>query len=95
MRKLILALSLGITPFSFAQTNPAITSWLQNTTITGYYYMSGNSTPISHGMLVNCQQVQYSSNWAYVSTTGIPAYKIGPYLDGNPNQAGNQKVLHR
>jgi hypothetical protein len=78
-----------------AQTNPAITKWLQNTTVTGQYYMSGNSTPISHGILVNCQQVRYSANWAYINATGMPAYKIGPYLDGNPNQAGNQNAIFK
>jgi hypothetical protein len=79
----------------FAQTNPAITTWLQNTTTTGFYYMSGNSTPISHGILVNCQQVKYSTNWVYVTATGLPAYKVGPYLDGNPNQAGNQNAIFK
>lgn len=78
-----------------AQTNPAITSWLQNTTNTGFYYMSGNSTPISHGILVNCQQVRYSTNNVYVNATGMPAYHIGPYLDNNPNQAGNQNAIFR
>ena len=80
---------------SFAQTNPAILKWLQNTTTTGFYYMSGNSTPISHGILVNCQQVRYSANNVYVNATGMPAYKIGPYLDGNPNQAGTQNAIFR
>jgi hypothetical protein len=79
----------------FAQTNPAITSWLQNTTTTGYYYMSGNSTPISHGILVNCQQVRYSTNNVYINATGMPAYFIGPYLDNNPNQAGNQNAIFK
>ncbi len=78
-----------------AQTNPAIASWLQNTTTTGFYYMSGNSTPISHGLLVNCQQVRYSTNNVYVNATGMPAYHIGPYLDNNPNQAGNQNAIFR
>jgi hypothetical protein len=80
---------------SIAQTNPAITSWLQNTTNTGFYYISGNSTPISHGILVNCQQVRYSTNWVYVNATGMPAYNVGPYLDGNPNQAGNQNAIFK
>ena len=79
-----------------AQTNPAITSWLQNTTTTGSYYMSGNSTPIANGILVNCQLVRYSTNWAYVNTTGMPAYKVGPFTgDGNPNQAGNQNAIFK
>ncbi|HQV67907.1 MAG TPA: hypothetical protein PLO48_13925, partial [Saprospiraceae bacterium] len=44
----------------YGQLNPAITNWLQNTTQTGFYYVEGNSTPISHGILVNCQLVRYS-----------------------------------
>lgn len=78
-----------------AQTNPVITKWLQNTTVTGSYYMAGNSTAISNGVLVNCQEVSYSTNWAYVKTKGIPAYKVGPYLDGNPNQAGDQNAIFK
>ena len=35
-----------------AQLSPAITSWLQNTTITGTYYVSGNSTAIDNNILV-------------------------------------------
>lgn len=53
---------------ALAQTNPAITSWLQNTTGTGSYYVSGNSNVIDNGILFNCQQVEYSANFAYVST---------------------------
>jgi hypothetical protein len=79
----------------YGQLNPAITSWLQNTTQTGFYYMAGNSTPLSHGILVNCQLVRYSSTDVYVNATGIPSYHIGPYLDNNPNQAGNQNAIFR
>jgi hypothetical protein len=80
----------------YAQTNPIITSWLQNTTITGSYYVSGNSTKISNGILVNCQLVRYSTNWVYVSTTGVPSYPVGPFNgDGNPNQAGNQNAIYK
>ncbi len=78
-----------------AQTNPAITKWLQNTSTTGYYYVSGNSTPISHGIVVNCQQVRYSASSVYINTTGMPAYHVGPYLDGNTNQAGNQNAIFK
>jgi YHYH protein/Secretion system C-terminal sorting domain len=79
----------------FAQTNPAITSWLQNTTKIGTYYVSGNSIAQSNGILVNCQKVDYSAAWAYVSTRGIPAYPVGPYLDRNPNQAGDQNAIFK
>ena len=75
----------------FSQTNPIITKWLQNTTgITGRHYVSGNSTPIVDAVLANVQTVQYSANWVYVITNGIPAYITGPYLDGNPSLATSQ-----
>lgn len=77
------------------QTNPVITSWLQNTTLTGSYYVAGNSNPINNGILVNCQAVQYNSTWVYISTKGIPSYPTGPFLDGNPSQATNQNAIFR
>lgn len=86
---------LWITHFLLAQTNPVITEWLQNNTLTGSYYVSGNSTAISNGILVNCQSVQYSANWAYISTKGIPAYPTGPFQDGNPSQASNQNAIFK
>jgi YHYH protein len=96
MRLLLLSLLLllGLNTVS-AQTNPVITSWLQNTTRTGTYYVSGNSTAISNNILVNCQQVEYSATSAYVRTRGIPAYPVGPYLDRNPNQAGDQNAIFK
>lgn len=72
---------------------PIITSWLQNTTTTGSYYMSGNSTAIDNGIAVNCQQVEYSTDWVYVTTHGIPSYPTGPFLDGNPSQANDQAAI--
>jgi hypothetical protein len=39
--------------------------------------------------------VQYSSNWVYVSTKGIPAYVTGPFQDGNPSQAQNQNAIFK
>lgn len=79
-----------------AQTNPAITSWLQNTTLTGRHYVSGNSTAISDPSLIaNVQSVKYSTNNVYISTQGIPSYVVGPYLDGNPNQAGSQNAIFK
>lgn len=91
-------LFLGLMAFalaSHAQLNPAITSWLQNTTETGSYYMSGNSTAIDNGILYNCQKVEYSDDYVYVSATGIPAYPTGPFLDGNPSVATNQNAIFR
>ena len=80
----------------FAQTNPAITSWLRNTSgITGRHYVKGNSTPISDTYPANVQKVQYTADNVYVSCSGIPAYVIGPYLDGNPNQGGNNNNIYK
>ncbi|WP_339886830.1 YHYH protein [uncultured Flavobacterium sp.] len=96
MKKTISLLALFLAFLMNAQTNPAITKWLQNTTTTGTYYVSGNSTPISNGILVNCQQVRYSTNWIYVNATGIPAYPTGIFSgDGNPNVAGNQNAIYK
>jgi len=88
------ALLMSITSM-FAQTNPAITSWLQNTTTTGSYYMSGNSTTISNNILVNCQMVKYSTNNVFIHTKGIPSYPTGPFLDGNPSQAEDQDAIFK
>lgn len=88
---LILGIFTGVA-MANAQS-PAITSWLQNTTETGSYYVSGNSTAISNNVLVNCQKVEYSSDFVYVSTKGIPAYPTGPFLDGNPSLATDQDAI--
>lgn len=93
MNKLRLLSFLLAGSLANAQNNPAITSWLQNTSVTGSYYVTGNSIPISNGLLVNCQKVEYSNNWVYVTTAGIPAYPTGPFQDGNPSQASNQNAI--
>ena len=79
-----------------AQTNPAITKWLQNNSTTGTYYQAGNSTPIANNILVNCQQVRFTTTDVYVNATGIPAYPVGIFTgDGNPNNAGNQNAIYK
>jgi len=80
---------------SKAQLNPAITSILQNTSVTGTYYVSGNSVALSNGILVNCQLVEYSANNVFIHTKGIPAYPTGPFLDGNPSVATNQNAIFK
>lgn len=97
MKKTVL-LALGIVALSAAsaQTNPAITSWMINTTgLTGSHYVSGNSTPIQDSYEANVQDVQYSSNYSYISCSGIPAYTIGPYQDGNPSQASDNSYIYK
>lgn len=78
-----------------AQTNPAITDWLQNTTIKGSHYVEGNSNVIQDEVLANVQKVQYSDDWVYVSTAGIPAYPTGPFLDRNPSLASDQDAIFK
>lgn len=55
--------------------------------------MQGNSSPQDNGILYNCQEVSYSTNYVYVKTNGIPAYPTGPFLDGNPSQAESQNAI--
>ena len=81
---------------SFAQTNPAITAWIQNHDgTTGRHYIANNPTPIDDGVLANVQSVDYSDNWVYVSATGIPSYITGPFLDNNPSLATDQQAIYK
>jgi len=96
MKKTITLLALFVAFLMNAQTNPAITKWLQNTTgITGRHYVTGNSTPIVDAVQANVQSVQYNTTHAYVSATGIPAYITGPFQDGNPSLATAQNKIFK
>ncbi|MEY4659353.1 MAG: hypothetical protein RJB36_1119 [Bacteroidota bacterium] len=97
MKKINLLLTaLVVGQQAMAQLNPAIEHWLINTTgITGRHYIQGNSTPINETTLANVQTVQYSNNWVYVSTKGIPSYITGPFLDGNPSLATSQNAIFK
>lgn len=81
--------------FLDGQSNPAITSWLRNTTVKGSYYTSGNSTAVTNNILANCQKVEYSTTSVYITTKGIPSYPTGPFLDGNPSQASDQNAIFK
>ncbi|MDB4682933.1 YHYH protein [Crocinitomicaceae bacterium] len=94
MKLSVLSVCLLFSSCLFCQ-GPAITSWLQNTSQTGSYYMNGNGTPISNGIPVNCQQVEYSNDFVYVTTEGVPSYPTGPFLDGNPSQAQAQGAIYK
>jgi hypothetical protein len=94
-KKFLFALLLMGSVSCKAQLNPAVTSFLQNTTTTGTYYMAGNSTAQSNSILVNCQSVEYSSNYVYVHATGVPAYPTGPFQDGNPSNASDQSAIFK
>jgi YHYH protein/Secretion system C-terminal sorting domain len=93
-KKMIAYIICTSTLLANAQTNPAITSWLQNNSAVGSFYTSGNPAT-TNNILVNCQKVQYSANWAYINTKGVPAYATGPFLDGNPSQASDQNAIFK
>ena len=79
-----------------AQSNPAILHWIQNPAgTTGSHYVANNPTLIQDNVPVNVQSVQYSANWVYVNTNGIPAYPTGPFQDGNPSQATDQNAIYK
>ena len=93
---LLLSLLVVIAIEAQSQTNPAITNWLINTTgLTGRHYVNGNPTPIIDAVAANVQSVQYATNWVYVTTTGVPSYITGPFLDGNPSLAQNQNAIFK
>lgn len=97
MKKTFFTLVIGARSILLmAQTNPAITKWLQNTTsITGRHYVAGNSTPIVDAVQANVQSVKYNTTHAYISATGIPAYITGPFQDGNPSLATAQNKIFK
>jgi hypothetical protein len=96
MKNLILLFALVAIGNANSQLNPVISAWLQNTSgILGSHYVSGNSTLIQDNVQANVQAVQYSTNWAYVTTNGIPAYPTGPFLDGNPSLATDQNAIFK
>ncbi|MFZ9029600.1 MAG: YHYH protein [Crocinitomicaceae bacterium] len=94
MKNSILLAALLLTINGFGQ-GPQVTSWLQNNSQTGTYYMQGNSTTFNNGILYNCQEISYSTNNVYVKTNGVPAYPTGPFLDGNPSVAESQNLIYQ
>jgi hypothetical protein len=97
MSKIILSILISLFGITLqAQTNPAITKWIQNTTnIKARHYVSGNSTPIIDAALANVQSVKYSASSVYIATSGLPSYVTGPFLDGNPSLATDQSAIFK
>ena len=97
MKKLLfIAFAALLISETVAQTDPAIINWIQNTTnIKGRHYVKGNSTPVNDAVLANVLKVQYSTDWVYVSTNGIPSYITGPFMDGNPSLASSQNAIFK
>jgi len=97
MKNLLLLIALICYANLFAQDwdKPAITSWVFSDGTIGTYYVQGNYTPQSNGVEANVQKVSYNTNYSFVEATGMPSYTIGPYLDGNPNQADAQNYTFK
>jgi len=97
MKKIVLTTILIVGLQSvFAQTNPVILNWLQNTTgIMGRHYVKNNYIPINDNTLANVLSVKYSTANVYVATNGIPSYITGPFLDGNPSIATSQNAIFK
>ena len=96
MKKKLIQFTLLLPLTLSAQVNPALYSWIQNTSnLMGSHYVAGNSTAINDNVLANVQSVVYSANNVYVYTKGIPAYTTGPFLDGNPSLASDQNAIFK
>jgi YHYH protein/type IX secretion system substrate protein len=83
IRKMFLGLSMLAVAAQASAQGPAVTSWIQNKTVTGYA-----------GLLTNVQLVQYTTTDVYVSATCIPGYDIGPWL-GDPNIPANMNFVYK
>src|SRR5436309_5948236 len=65
-------------------TNTALTTW------------SNGSQTQSAPAYCGVQEVDSSSNWVYVFSTGLAGYNMGPWQNGAfPNLPVNQKLLYR
>ncbi|MCF8254270.1 MAG: YHYH protein [Bacteroidia bacterium] len=91
----LLALVL-LSAITYAQTNPAILNWMQNTTgLKGRHYVKNNSTPIDDADSANVLGVYYSASSVYIRANGVPSYITGPFLDGNPSVTTSQNAIFK
>ncbi len=75
--------------------SPFLSAWLRNTTITARHYDKTTGNLINDASLANVQSVKYTTTDVYITTTGLPSYITGPFLDGNTNVAGNQNAIFK
>ncbi|MBI1185139.1 YHYH protein [bacterium] len=68
-------------------------SWLRNTNNATAVRYDESGSEINLNEPANVQKVQYSTDFVYVSCSGLPSYKVGPFLDGNPSTPGNQSYV--
>ncbi len=90
-----LCLLLLYTANTQAQITPEVSAWmLSDGTQTGHYYLT-DGTLVDTGVEADVQEVWYTEEHVYVKATGMAAYNMGPFLDGNPNQPDDQNYLFR
>ena len=77
-----------------AQTDPAITSWLVNRDGARGQSTDSRIHAIVSQIPANVTRVQYNATDAFVESTGIPSYPIGPW-GRNPNTPSNQNFKFR
>ena len=93
---LVIAASLYLASGAWAQAiTPAVTAWKLN--VTG---AKGSSTDAGINAVVSqidadVQRVRYDNDNAYIDSTGVPSYGIGPWSDGNPAVATDRAWLFR
>ncbi len=95
IKSFITFFSLFLFVYDVIAQNPVLSAWLRNTTITARHYDKTTGALINDASLANVQSVKYNSTDVYISTTGLPAYITGPFLDGNTNVAGNQNAIFK
>jgi YHYH protein/Secretion system C-terminal sorting domain len=94
MKKTILLLLAFIATNAMAQS-PFLSAWLRNTTITARHYDKTSGALINDATIANVQSVKYNTTNVYISTTGVPSYITGPFLDGNPSVATSQNAIFK
>jgi len=84
VRNFVFLLTFGVASLLNAQSNPIITSWIQNPT--------GQTNPSYTSLECNVQSVYYTGTNSYISASSIPGYVIGPW-QANPNSPSDQNFV--
>ena len=67
------------------QQDPYLDAWLYNSSgMTGQHWEQGQTAVITDTALADVRWIGYTTSDVYVRSSGVPAYAVGPFLDGNP-----------
>ena len=92
----LLVVSLAATSLDAQPTvTPAVDSWLLNLSGAKGTSPASNIDAIVSQFDADVQRIRHNGNDVYINATGIPSYAIGPWPDGNPDVAMNQRYLVR